>query len=130
MKKLLVIEDNPELAKLLEIILRRAGYDIAVADNGVDGLERVKQTNPDLVLLDIMLPRMDGYQVCDRIRHELHSDVPVIMLTSLDSPADMERSRKVGATDHLAKPFDKEYLLEIIEHYTEPSGGELRAKAS
>ena len=113
----LVVEDNAELAKLLELILRRSGYDVAIAEDGVDAVESFQELPPDLVLLDIMLPRLDGYEVCARIRRQFHSEVPVIMLSSLDSPLDMERSREVGATDHIAKPFDKDHLLEVITSY-------------
>jgi DNA-binding response OmpR family regulator len=119
MKRILVVEDNAELAKLLELILRRAGYDVNVAVDGIDALHRFQADTPDLVLLDIMLPNLDGYEVCDRIRHEFHSDIPVVMLSSLDSYLDMERSRQVGATDHIAKPFDKDILLSTIAKYTE-----------
>jgi two-component system response regulator VicR len=117
MKKILVVEDNAEVAKLLELILRRAGYDISIAEDGIEALQRFQEQQPDLVLLDIMLPRMDGYEVSTRIRQEFHSQVPVIMLSSLDSPLDMERSREAGATDHLAKPFDKDQLLAVIASY-------------
>lgn len=117
MKIIQVVEDNAELAKLLELILRRVGYDIVIAEDGVSALETFQRAAPDLVLLDIMLPRMDGYEVCDRLRHELHATAPVIMLSSLDSPLDMERSRAVGATDHVAKPFDRDQLLATIRQY-------------
>lgn len=119
MKNILVVEDNAEVAKLLELILRRAGYDIAVASDGIEALDRFTEQQPDLVLLDIMLPRMDGYEVCTHIRQDYHSTIPVVMLSSLDSPLDMERSRVAGATDHIAKPFDKDQLLDIIGEYIE-----------
>lgn len=117
MKRILVVEDNAEVAKLLELILRRAGYEITTAGDGVEALDRFQEQPPDLVLLDIMLPRMDGYEVCTHIRHDFHSTIPVVMLSSLDSPLDMERSREAGATDHIAKPFDKDQLLDIISAY-------------
>jgi DNA-binding response OmpR family regulator len=117
MKTILVVEDNAELAKLLELILRRAGYEILTAEDGISALETFRQVTPDLVLLDIMLPRMDGYEVCERIRQDLHADAPVIMLSSLDSPLDMERSRAVGATDHIVKPFDRDQLLATIRQH-------------
>jgi len=123
MKRILVVEDNAELAKLLELILRRANYEVNVANDGFDALRQFEVQQPDLVLLDIMLPNLDGYEVADRIRHELHSDVPVVMLSSLDSYLDMERSRQVGATDHIAKPFDKDVLLQVIEKYTGAAAG-------
>ncbi|HEX2950832.1 MAG TPA: response regulator [Armatimonadota bacterium] len=117
MKRILVVEDNAEVAKLLELILRRAGYEITTAGDGVEALDRFQEQPPDLVLLDIMLPRMDGYEVCTHIRRDFHSTIPVVMLSSLDSPLDMERSREAGATDHIAKPFDKDQLLDIISAY-------------
>ena len=117
MSIILIVEDNAEVAKLLELILRRADYEVWVADDGQEALQRFQTLQPDLVLLDIMLPHIDGYEVCRRIRQQLHSDVPVIMLSSLDSPLDIERSREVGASDHVPKPFDKEYLLDIISRY-------------
>lgn len=126
MKTILVVEDNAELAKLLELILRRAGYEIVMAEDGPGALNMFHRMTPDLVLLDIMLPRMDGYEVCDRIRRELHAQIPVIMLSSLDSPLDMERSRTVGATDHIAKPFDRDQLLATIRRYL----GEKSAEAA
>lgn len=121
MKKILVVEDNAEVLKLLELMLCRAGYEITTADDGIIALEQFQQNQPDLVLLDIMLPRMDGYQVSSHIREDYHSNVPIIMLSSLDSPLDMERSRDAGATDHVAKPFDKDQLLEILASYINTS---------
>lgn len=117
MNKILVVEDNPEVAKLLELILRREGYDLTIAEDGVDAVSAFQRVEPDLMLLDIMLPRMDGYEVCAQIRQRFHGTLPIIMLSSLDSPLDMERSREVGATDHVAKPFDKDELLATIADY-------------
>ena len=117
MKRILVVEDNAEVSKLLELILRRAGYEISTAEDGIEALEQFQRIQPDLVLLDIMLPRMDGYEVSTQLRTERHSTVPIIMLSSLDSPLDMARSRTAGATDHVAKPFDKDQLLRIISNY-------------
>jgi DNA-binding response OmpR family regulator len=119
MTRLLVVEDNAEVAKLLELILRRSGYEVDVAGDGPEALDRFAGSPPDLVLLDIMLPGMDGYEVCSRIRRDFSTDVPVVMLSSLDSPVDMERSREAGATDHIAKPFDKDRLLSVIAAHTE-----------
>jgi CheY-like chemotaxis protein len=122
MKRILVVEDNAEVSKLLELILRRAGYDIVTAEDGVEALDRYQQSQPDLVLLDIMLPRMDGYEVSSHLRRESHATIPIVMLSSLDSPLDMERSREAGATDHVAKPFDKDQLLSVIAEYVGAPG--------
>jgi two-component system response regulator VicR len=128
MKRILVVEDNAELAKLLELILRRVGYEISLAEDGQEALTRFAEDHPDLVLLDIMLPHMDGYEVATHIRGDLHSDVPVIMLSSLDTPLDMQRSRAAGATTHIAKPFNKDELLALIAQYLgEPPAGQQAA---
>lgn len=118
MKRIMVVEDNAEVAKLLELILRRNGYEVTTVEDGVEALDQYLAAAPDLVLLDIMLPRMDGYEVAAHIRRDFHSEVPIVMLSSLDSPVDMERSREAGATDHVAKPFDKDQLLHVIASYT------------
>ena len=76
MKEILVVEDNAEVAKLLELILRREGYDVTIAEDGIEALERFQEQPPDLVLLDIMLPRMDGYEVSGHIRQDFHSRCP------------------------------------------------------
>ncbi len=117
MKRILVVEDNAEVAKLLELILRRSGYDVRIAEDGVDALAQFRAFSPHLVLLDIMLPLMDGYEVCARLREAYQATEPIIMLSSLDTQLDMERSRKAGATDHIAKPFDKDQLLATIRRY-------------
>ena len=117
MQRILVVEDNPEVLKLLELILRRAGYDVTTAVDGLEAVRLYQQDEPDLVLLDIMLPHMDGYQVCQQIRRDYQTNVPILMLSSLDSPLDMERSREAGATDHIPKPFDKDQLLSTIAEH-------------
>lgn len=106
--KLLVIDDDPEIAKLLTIILKTQGFVIYQAFDGKEGLKQVYELHPDLVILDIMMPELSGWDVCARIR-EL-SDVPILMLTARSAESDLLRGFVLGADDYLKKPFSKAEL--------------------
>lgn len=104
MKQILVIEDEPELAHLLEIHLRDAGYGVRVAHDGSRGLDLERTGHYDLVLLDLMLPGMDGLEVCRRLRKQTYY-TPVVMLTARSSEVDRILGLEVGADDYIIKPF-------------------------
>lgn len=106
--RLLIIDDDPYLLKDLEIKLAAAGYTVTTAPDGLKGLQVFYAAQPDLVILDLMMPRMDGWQVCQRIR-EL-CDVPIIMLTARAQSGDRVAGLKLGADDYVIKPFDFEEL--------------------
>ena len=101
--RVLVVDDDPPSLKMTAFLLSEEGYEVATADNGLDALRLVEQQAPDLVILDVMMPQVDGFDVCREIR--AHSDVPIIMLTALDSTDDMVRGFELGADDYIAKPF-------------------------
>ena len=103
MTRILLVDDEPNLRHTVGYALRREGYEVAAAEDGEKGLELFRTTRPDLVVLDVMLPRMDGLAVCRAIRRE--SDVPVIMLTARDTELDTVVGLEVGADDYLKKPF-------------------------
>jgi DNA-binding response OmpR family regulator len=111
--RLLLIEDDAGIASLLSMLLSRAGYELALADDGRTGLRRVHQLNPDLVVLDVGLPQLDGWQVLERMRDI--SDVPVLMLTARGLSTDKVRGLRAGADDYLTKPFDNGELLARVE---------------
>jgi DNA-binding response OmpR family regulator len=106
--KILVIDDDPDIAKLLTIILKAQGFVIYQALNGKDGLKRVYELHPDLVILDVMMPEINGWDVCTRIR-EL-SDVPILMLSARSAESDLLHGFVLGADDYLKKPFSKAEL--------------------
>ncbi|MBN1220640.1 MAG: response regulator transcription factor [Anaerolineae bacterium] len=108
-EKILVIDDDPFLLQLIETGLGTGGYQVVVASNGEEGLRLLDETKPHLVVLDIMMPDMSGWQVCIHIRQV--STVPIIMLTALGSQADIVRGLRAGADDYLVKPFLKDELL-------------------
>jgi DNA-binding response OmpR family regulator len=111
--RLLLIEDDAGIASLLRLLLSRAGYELALADDGRTGLRQVHQLNPDLVVLDVGLPQLDGWQVLERLRDI--SDVPVLMLTARGLSTDKVRGLRAGADDYLTKPFDNGELLARVE---------------
>jgi two-component system KDP operon response regulator KdpE len=109
----LVIDDDPQLLRLVRANLEPVGYRVITSTNAGDALELVERETFNLILLDIMLPEMDGYQFCQRIRE--FSAVPIIMLTAKVEDADKVRGLKVGADDYLTKPFNVQELLARIE---------------
>ena len=111
--KILIIEDDPTLVRLLKINLEREGYQVDSAPDGLQGLQRAYAGKPELVIMDIMMPAMDGWGVCRRLREAC--DVPILMLTCLSNVEDKVKGLSLGADDYLPKPFDMEELLLRIE---------------
>ena len=111
-KKILIVEDEHKIARFLELELKYEGYDVDIANNGRDGLEKGKSEDVDLIILDLMLPGLSGIEVCRRLRQT--SDVPVIMLTAKDDISDKVTGLDIGADDYMTKPFAVEELLARI----------------
>lgn len=112
MSKILIVEDDPSIQALLHDFIEEAGYSVVLASDGVEALAKYSQQDFDLVLLDIMLPKIDGYGVCEVIRQK--SDVPIIMLTALDSEANQIKGLDLQADDYITKPFSMPVLLRKI----------------
>ena len=109
-QKILVVEDTERIARLLQINLRMEGFKVATEGNGRRAYERIMQEDYDLVLLDIMLPEMDGFEICKRVR-EVSEMPPIIMLTAKDDLQDRIAGLKLGAIDYMTKPFSTDELL-------------------
>lgn len=113
---ILIVDDEPDLTELLAYNIRRAGYDVLIAGNGVDALRLVDEHRPDLVLLDIMMPELDGKEVARKIRRSPTTpDVPIIMLTARGEETDELAGLALGADDYVTKPFSMQVLLARIE---------------
>jgi DNA-binding response OmpR family regulator len=110
--KILVIDDDPNVAELIKLILKPRGLLIYHAINGHEGLKQAYELQPDLIILDIMMPESDGYEVCARLR-EL-SDVPIVMLTAKSLSSDVTRGFAMGANDYVKKPFSNDELVSRI----------------
>lgn len=111
--QILVVDDNANIRDLVQQVLQIEGHKVAIARDGLEALQRHAALLPDLVLCDVNLPGIDGWEVCRRIKAE--RDVPVILVTVRAERADIERSAAAGADDHLPKPFDLYDLLQRIE---------------
>lgn len=117
-RKILVVDDSPTVRKLISGKLEKCGHEVVCAVDGADALEKIKELKPDLVLLDITMPRMDGYQVCKHIRgDEETKDVPVVMISGKDGFFDKVRGRMAGTSGYITKPFGPETLMKTVETY-------------
>jgi twitching motility two-component system response regulator PilG len=112
----MVIDDSNTIRRSAEIFLMQAGCQVILAENGFDALAKITDHQPDLIFVDIMMPRLDGYQTCALIKKNAkHRATPVIMLSSKDSLFDRARGRMVGSDEYLTKPFSKDSLLKTVE---------------
>ena len=116
--RLLIVEDEVSIAEVVIAYARREGYETVYASNGVEALEIFKEGDIDLVVLDLMLPKLNGEEVCRRIRE--HSSVPVIMLTAKSSEADVVSGLDIGANDYVSKPFSPRVLMARIRAQLRP----------
>jgi CheY-like chemotaxis protein len=117
-RKILVVDDSATVRKLISGKLEKSGHEVLCAVDGIDAIEQMKAFVPDLVLLDINMPRMDGYQVCKLIRSdEITKDVPVVMISGKDGFFDKVRGRMAGTTGYITKPFGPETLMKMLETY-------------
>jgi twitching motility two-component system response regulator PilG len=114
--RVMVIDDSNTIRRSAEIFLMQAGCQVILAENGFDALAKITDHQPDLIFVDIMMPRLDGYQTCALIKKNAkHRSTPVIMLSSKDSLFDRARGRMVGSDEYLTKPFSKDSLLKTVE---------------
>lgn len=107
--KILVIEDDQESARLLEMLFKAGGYSVRVSNDGENGISDACVSQPDLVVLDVMMPGLDGFDTCTRLKKEM--DIPVLMLTARYGPGDMEKGFSAGADDFVKKPYNTNELL-------------------
>lgn len=115
-KKILVIEDDPATQRLVEYSLKQEGYQIITASNGLDGIRKALGESPDLVILDVMLPGMDGFEICYRLRSEpATKKLPILMFSAKAQEIDKETGIKVGADDYLTKPSAPADIVSHVE---------------
>lgn len=113
--KVLVIDDSKTIRRTAETLLKKAGCEVTTATDGFEALSKITDQNPDVIFIDIMMPRLDGYQTCALIKNNhVYKNTPVILLTSKDGLFDRARGRIVGSDQYLTKPFTKDELLGAI----------------
>jgi len=117
-RDVLVVEDDPEINELVGAYARIAGFEYRAALDGATALAEVRRLPPTVIVLDLMLPDFDGFEICRRIKGELgRSDIPVIILTALDNKACRREGLECGAAEYLTKPFDPDQLIDTISRY-------------
>jgi len=115
-RKVLVIEDHPPTVELLRLVLQTGGYEVAIALDGPVGLRKAAAEHPDLILLDVMMPELDGFEVCRRLKADPATcRIPVIMVSVKASPENFLFGEQAGACLYITKPFENQKLLEAIE---------------
>jgi len=120
--KVLIVDDSMTIRRTAETLLKREGYEVVTAEDGFEALSKVVDDRPDIIFLDIMMPRLDGYQTCAVIKNNTEfRTTPVIMLSSKDSIFDRARGSLVGSEQYVTKPFTREELLDAIQQHA-PNG--------
>lgn len=117
----MVVDDSSTIRRSAEAILRNAGYPVVSAADGFEALAALVEQNPGLILVDVMMPRLDGFQACSLIKaNARYRQIPVVMLTSRDGLFDRARGRLAGCDDYLTKPFTRDELIAVVEAHLKP----------
>lgn len=115
-KKILVTEDSPTVLEIIKETLKDAGYEVIGAVDGQEALDKARKEGPDLIILDLMLPKIDGYKVCRMLKFdEKYKRIPIVMFTARSDDRDRKLGKEVGADIYLTKPFESQVLLEKIK---------------
>jgi len=118
-KRILIVDDEQDIVTITSKLLKISGYEVIIANDGQEGLEKAKTEKPDLIVLDLMLPKINGYKVCGLLKKDTrYAKTPVILFTAKARAEDIELGKKVGADAYITKPFEPEVLLSKIEELT------------
>jgi DNA-binding response OmpR family regulator len=121
-KRILLVEDDPSAIRLVSFTLEQEGYEVLTASNGLEGLRKAREEKPDLLVLDVMLPGLDGFEVCQRLRADAETaSLPVLMLSAKAQEIDRTTGMKVGADDYLPKPADPAEIIARVASLLEKS---------
>jgi DNA-binding response OmpR family regulator len=117
-KKILIVDDEVDLVETVRFPLEIEGFDTLVSYNGEDGLNQARKEKPDLIILDLMLPKLDGYKVCRLLKFdERYKHIPILMLTAKTQEKDKIMGKETGADEYITKPFEMDYLMEKVKAY-------------
>jgi two-component system alkaline phosphatase synthesis response regulator PhoP len=122
-KTILIIDDEPDLVEIIRFPLEIEGYRVLVSHNGEDGLNQARREMPHLILLDVMLPKLDGYRVCRLLKFdEKYKHIPILMLTAKVQEKDKAMGRETGVNEYIGKPFDIDELVQKVKSYLDERG--------
>ena len=117
-KKILIVDDEVDLVETLRFPLEMEGFNVLVSYNGEDALSQARKEKPDLIILDLMLPKLDGYKVCRLLKFdERYKHIPILMLTAKTQEKDKILGKETGADEYITKPFEMDYLMEKVKAY-------------
>ena len=115
-QRILIVDDEPNILISVEYLMKREGFEVSVARDGLEALDRARADRPDLVVLDVMMPRLDGFQVCEQLRADPElAGLPILMLTAKGRAVEMKQGLAVGADDYMPKPFSTRELVERVK---------------
>jgi two-component system alkaline phosphatase synthesis response regulator PhoP len=119
-KKILLVDDEEDIRKVVAYQLKANGYEVIIAEDGEEGLEKARSEAPDLIILDLMLPKIEGHKVCGLLKNDArYKSIPIILFTARIQKEDVELSKEVGADAHLTKPFETSDLISKVEELLE-----------
>lgn len=121
-KSLLIVDDNPENLKLILMVLASTGHELVTATDALQALHAIERRTPDLILLDLQLPGMDGLELTRRLRANVHTRaIPIVAVTAYAMKGDEDKAKEAGCDDYLVKPIDKRLLRTLVKSYLEPT---------
>jgi two-component system, OmpR family, alkaline phosphatase synthesis response regulator PhoP len=130
-KKLLIVEDNTELLELMRLGFKQAGFSVSTAATGLEALKKARTLSPDLIVLDLVLPELDGFAVCEALRRDAETTtIPIVMLTGLTSEFTRYAGMESGADEYVMKPASPGQLLPKIKYWLRPSSAKARERAA
>ena len=120
-RTILIVDDEQDIVEALRFSLEMEGFQCLTSYDGVDGLKKAKEENPDLILLDVMLPKIDGYRICRLLKFdEKYRHIPIIMLTARTQERDISTGKETGANEYVTKPFEMDTLIGLVKQYVKP----------
>lgn len=122
-KRILIVEDDPSVLRATSYILEKEGYEVISAQNGLEGLKKARESGPDLLILDVMLPGIDGFEICHSLRGEPQTaQLPILMFSAKGQDSDKATGLKMGADEYITKPVDREVLLNKVAAWLSARG--------
>ena len=119
-KKIVLVDDEPDIVKTMEMFLKQEGFNVITASDGIMALDKIRKEMPDLIILDIMLPKLDGYKVCRMLKFdEKYDKIPIVIFTARAQELDKDKAKEVKADAYITKPFQPELLLAKIKELLE-----------
>ncbi len=118
MKKILIVDDEADIIEILQFVLESRGYECITATDGEEGLRLARESNPDLIILDVMMPKINGYKISRLLKYDSkYKDIPILMITARSQEEDKLIGEETGADEYITKPFQVDYVVEKVESY-------------